>query len=135
MKRTLLVLTVAVGALTVPVSAHHSFNRFYFEDQSVSITGEVVEFQYRNPHTWLYVMVEEESGEMVRYGAEWSNPRGLGRSGITADTLQPGDVVVLTGSPGRDASEHTLHLKGIERPADGFQWEGRRGQGRRRGRR
>jgi hypothetical protein len=45
---------------------------------------------------------------------------------VTKDTLRPGDIVRITGSPGRDESERRLHLKRIERPADGWQWTAQR---------
>lgn len=45
--------------------------------------------------------------------------------GIREDTLKPGDHVVITGNPARDPAEYKLHLKRIERPADGSQWAGR----------
>jgi hypothetical protein len=60
-----------------------------------------------------------------RYAAEWANPNRLAQQGITRDTLRPGDRVVVVGSPGRRAHEYTLHLKSIERPADGWRWRGR----------
>jgi len=43
---------------------------------------------------------------------------------VTKDTLRPGDKVIVTGSPPRDPSEYRLHLKRIERPADGWKWSG-----------
>jgi hypothetical protein len=42
----------------------------------------------------------------------------------SADTLKPGDRVIITGAPGRNASERRIHLKSIERPADGWAWRG-----------
>jgi len=64
---------------------------------------------------------DERSGSQ-RYSAEWSNPNRLSRDGITKETLKPGDVVIVTGAPGRNAGENRIHLKRIERPADGWKW-------------
>jgi hypothetical protein len=128
------ILLGAVAALLIgaPVSGHHSFAAYYFEQQSVTVEGDVVEFDWRAPHAWLYVMASDTDGQPRRVGAEWSNPRRLARDGITAETLKVGDRVVITGSPGRSASEHKIHLKRIQRPADGWEWRGgRRGGGRR----
>lgn len=121
MTRTLWILVI--GTLSViPVAAHHSFASFYFEEQSVTVQGAVVEYQYRNPHTWLMFDVTETNGERHTYSAEWSNPNRLRQQGVTAQTFKPGDVVIVTGSPGRVASEYRLHLKQISRPADGWSW-------------
>ena len=119
-------VAVAVFALAVSASvgvrAHHSFAAYYFEEQSVSIEGEVVEFQYVAPHAWVYLMAPDSQGQTQRFAAEWSNPTRLARDGVTRDTLKVGDRVVVTGSPGRTPSEFKMHLKRIERPADGWRW-------------
>jgi len=126
-RRILLVLFGAVAA-TVPLTAHHSFAAHYFEDQTVTITGEIEKFDYVAPHAWVHVLAPDSGGQMRRYQAEWANPNRLGRQGVTRDTLQRGDRVVVTGSPGRNAGEYRLHLKGIQRPADGWTWGGGRGR-------
>ncbi len=118
------VLAAAGGA-----AAHHSFPAYYFEDQSVTIEGAVVEFDYRAPHAWVHVNVPDVDGQMQRYSAEWANPQRLRRDGITAERIAPGDIVRITGSPGRTASERKVHLKRIERPADGWTWGGTGGRG------
>lgn len=114
--------SILVIAAVAPLAAHHSFASYYFEEQLVSIAGEVVDFEYVAPHAWVHVMAPDEAGQMQRFSAEWSNPTRLARDRITAETLQRGDRVVITGSPGRDASERKLHLKRIERPADAWSW-------------
>ncbi len=129
--RILTALGVALCAATA-APAHHSFPAYYFEEQTVTIEGSVVEFDYRAPHAWLYVLAPDADGQMQRFSAEWANPQRLRRDGITADRLKPGDVVRVTGSPGRTASERKIHLKRIERPADGWTWGGLGGRGRRR---
>lgn len=119
-------LMLIVALLTLPVagvvSAHHSFPAHYFEDQSITVTGEIAEFAYRNPHTWVYLMVKDEQGQLQRLDAEWAGAERLARMGIMRDTLKAGDHVIITGSPGRNAADHALHLKAIDRPADGWSW-------------
>ena len=87
MRRTLVPVIVTLFAAAVPVAAHHSFSAFYFEDQSVTVEGELVEFQYRNPHAWV-IMVTEPDGRLQRYSAEWGGTGRLRRQGVGADTLQ-----------------------------------------------
>ena len=121
MKRLMLVVAFA-AALAVPAFAHHSFARYYFEKDTVSVAGEIVEFEYRSPHAWVHLMVRDENGQLQPYSAEWFNTTRLKRLQITKDTLKPGDHVIITGAPGRNAAERKLHVKGIERPADGWKW-------------
>ena len=60
MKRYLVLLLVAVASLAgVRALAHHSFAATYLEDQSVTIEGELVQFLFRNPHSFVHVMVKE----------------------------------------------------------------------------
>jgi hypothetical protein len=118
-----LVLVLASGPL---VSGHHSFAAHYFEDQSVTVQGTLMEFEYRAPHAWVHLMVAEDGGVAQQYSAEWSNPNRLSRDGITKETLNAGDRVIVTGAPGRNAGENRIHLKYIERPADGWKWGARR---------
>ena len=122
MKHFIGLLLVVAYVAVIPAYAHHSFARFYFENETFTVTGEIVEFEYRSPHAWVYVMATDERGEMQRFAAEWSNPSRLGRSKILKDTLKPGDRVIVTGSPARTQGDHKLHLKGILRPADGWKW-------------
>jgi hypothetical protein len=109
-------------ALGGPVAAHHSFATYYFEERSVTIEGDLVSFDYRNPHAWVYLDAADETGVLRRYSAEWSNTNRLASDGITKDTFAAGDRVVITGSPGRKREEFKIHLKRLQRPADGFSW-------------
>lgn len=120
--RTLTAVAIGMVAAVVPTAAHHSFSAHYLEDQSVTLEGVVKEFQYRSPHAILLFTAPDPGGRMQTYTAEWANPNRLSRQGIAQDTLKPGDVVVVTGSPGRVAADHKVHLKGIRRPADEWTW-------------
>jgi hypothetical protein len=114
----LVALTIGGGA------AHHSFGSYYVEDQSISVRGVIVEFDYRAPHAWVKVKARDEQGEEQVFAAEWANPTRLARDRIDRTTLRIGDEVVVTGSPGRNLVEHRIHLKTIERPGDGWKWVG-----------
>jgi hypothetical protein len=121
-------LFVILLACTVPAYSHHSFAGTYFESDSVTIDGDVVEFVYRAPHAWLYVMAADPQGRPQRYGAEWASPSRLERDGVAKDTFQPGDQVSITGSPGRNDRERAIHLKKVTRFSRGqWTWERRQG--------
>ena len=127
MKRFLAVLLVATAALAAGASrasAHHSFAATYLEDQSVTIEGELVQFLFRNPHSFVHVNVKQKDGSVVRYAVEWGGAGQLGGQGVTRDTLKPGDHVIITGNPGRNPEDHRLRMRTITRPSDGWKWGG-----------
>ena len=101
---------------------HHSFPSYYFEQQMITVKGELVEFDYRAPHVWVKIKARDDAGVEQTYAAEWSNPNRLTRDGVSKTTLQVGDSVIVAGSPGRNPDEHRIHLKAIQRPADGWEW-------------
>ena len=123
MQRYLVGLAVA-AALVVAAQAyaHHSFAATYFEDQRVQIEGELVQFQFRNPHSFVHVMVKEKDGSLVRYTVEWGGAGQLGGQGVTRETLKIGDHVIITGSPGRNPTDHRVRMVTLHRPKDGFGW-------------
>ncbi len=67
----------------------------------------------------------DNSGQVQRVSGEWANPNRLRQAGIDKDTLKPGDRLIVTGSPSRHPTEYKIHLKRLERPADGWKWLGR----------
>ena len=59
---------------------------------------------------------------------EWGGAGQLGGQGVTRDTLKPGDVVVITGNPGRDAADHRMRMVSLKRTSDGFGWGSKPGE-------
>jgi hypothetical protein len=104
--------------------AHHSFAATYHEDQRVTIEGRVLQFQFRNPHSFIHIQAPDEDGEMHRWSVEWSSPATLSGEGVDRATLRPGDIVQVTGAPGRNPSDHRMVLRRIYRPADGYEFDG-----------
>ena len=126
MKRHLVILLVAAASVAgTRALAHHSFAATYLEDQMVTIEGELVQFLFRNPHSFVHVMVTEKDGTKTRYAVEWGAAGQLGSQGVTRETLKPGDVVVVSGSPGRNPADHRIRMVSLRRPKDGFTWGGR----------
>jgi hypothetical protein len=114
--------------LAIPAAAHHSFAAVYKAEETISIEGKVVQFLIRNPHSVLHVVVDDESGGTTRYAIEWQGASQLGAGGMSAQTLRPGDPVVVTGNPGRVEAEHRMLLVTITRTTDGFGWGSRPGE-------
>ena len=127
MTRTSILVLVA-GALlgaSIPVQAHHSFAGYYLEKDTIEIEGDVVQFQYKNPHSYLFVEAQDAFGQRHVYAAEWTAVSRLEEDGITDKTLKPGEHVRIWGSPGRNVNEYRIRLKRI-RFSNGRTWGGNR---------
>jgi hypothetical protein len=123
MKRRLLFVLFAGMTLSSGAAyAHHSFQATYDTEKTITIKGTLVAFDFRNPHSFVHVMAPDSDGQMQRWGVEWSTASVLQRQGITRTTFKPGDVVIISGAPGRDPGDHRIRMMTIERPADGLSW-------------
>jgi Family of unknown function (DUF6152) len=103
-----MLFAVALGIMIVGAraDAHHSFSAHYFEDQIVSIEGDITEFRYVSPHAWVYLSGRGADGVQRSYAAEWASPTRLTRQGVGKGALKPGDRV--TSPEARRASpRHT----------------------------
>jgi hypothetical protein len=125
-KLTLSALLVTMAGATA--QAHHSFTATYFEDRTVQIEGKLLQFLFRNPHSFVHVEAPDEKGEMHRWAVEWGGAGQLANQGVTNQTLRVGDVVSITGNPGRDASDHRVRMQYLRRNSDGFDWGRRPGE-------
>jgi hypothetical protein len=126
-------LAVVLAATTVmtagmTVRAHHSFAATYDESKTAKIEGKLVQFLFRNPHSFVHVMAPDENGQEQRWAIEWGGAGQLAGQGVTRETLKPGDVVVITGNPGRNAADHRIRMVTLRRPSDGFGWGTQPGQ-------
>jgi len=107
-------VTLAAGLLLSGIAAaHHSFSVFDMQT-SKEIEGEVVEFQWTNPHTWTWIDVTNADGSKTRWGLEGMSPNFLGRRGWSKNTFKPGDKIKVTiwplksGEPGGTLQRATL---------------------------
>ena len=118
-------LLIAVSLDTgARLSAHHSFVATYLEAEKGTIEGEVTRFLLRNPHSFLFVSVEDDMGEAQEWAVEWGSRTQMRGEGITIDILKRGDHVVVTGDPSRTPGEARLRMRLLERPSDGWSWGG-----------
>jgi hypothetical protein len=104
-------------AAAMPVLAHHSFAVFFDQDKSVSVTGVVEEFQFRNPHGLIRLTVKKAGGATETWKAETNSPSILERRGWKADSIKVGETITIDGWPSRDGA-HYLRMR-LARRADG----------------
>ena len=88
MKTKLLVLTFAgLTVLGVRAHAHHSFAATYLEDEKMTVEADVVQFLYRNPHSFLQLETKDaKTGAPITWAVEWG---GGGQLEARASSAKP----------------------------------------------
>jgi hypothetical protein len=128
MKVRLSVLVVTALLMGGSASAHHSFAGTYVEGQLMKLEGKVLEFNVRNPHSFILIEVEANDGTKTKWGGEWGSVTQLSQGGVTRFTLEVGDYLVIEGAPPRDWTDHKVLVRKVSRPATdkkpAWEWSG-----------
>ncbi len=103
----------AVGA----VQAHHSVTGSFDTTRSIEITGEVVEWRFRNPHTLLVVdgtaVIDGARDDTKRrWEIESSAAAGLRATGVDENTFAAGTRITVKGIPHRNPSTYRANAFG-----------------------
>ena len=120
--RRILFAAAAMLIAATAAYAHHSYAATYDVNREVTLTGNIVQFVYRNPHSFVHVTTKGENGETERWAVEWSGTTQLGNSGVTKETLKVGDAVVIQARPSRVQGEFRALMLKLKRTSDGFTW-------------
>ena len=107
MKNKILVTAVAglgLSLLTSSSIAHHSFAAQFDAEKPIELLGTVTKVEWRNPHAWFYIDVEDEDGNFANWGMELGSPNLLMRQGWTRSSMKVGDAVTVEGFHSRDGS-------------------------------
>ena len=100
-KRWVVIVTsVVAGAVAAPLMAHHSSAPFYDPTKTVEVTGVVTKLHIKNPHSFLYVTVDEK-GTKAEWQVEMGTGAQLARNNLTVETLKPGTMIKVSGQPSR----------------------------------
>lgn len=100
---TLATVVAALGA-SMQAQSHHSFAAEFNSDVPIALHGVVTKVDWTNPHTYFYIEVENDDGEIEEWALEMGSPNGLMRRGWTRNTLEIGTEVLVRGSRARDGS-------------------------------
>jgi len=128
MKVRLVLMIAATMLFAIAASAHHSIAGTYDQGREVKVEGKLVQFLFRNPHAFVHIEAPDENGVTQRWAVEWGGAAQLSGQGVKRDTLKIGDIVTITGNPGRNPADHRLKMNTLKRKSDGFGWGTRPGE-------
>jgi len=106
-----------LGANAVGILAHHSVQAEFDLAKPVTITGTVTKVEWINPHSYLYMDVDDK-GTTKRWSFEMAGPGALRRAGLSRSDrggLKAGDTITVNGILAKDGSDFGL-VKNIKLP-------------------
>ena len=103
-KFSMFALLFASSALLVtrPAAAHHSAAMFD-DAKVVELKGTIKEMQWKNPHVWIQVVVDQD-GKPTEWSLEAGSPNSLSRNGWRSNTFKAGDEVTVRLNPMKDGT-------------------------------
>src|SRR4026209_671614 len=137
MRQELVMLAVMfyIATAASSASAHHSHPYFYDECKSITIEGRVERVEFKDPHTWIFLRLDDGAAYTVDWAplSRLTNDRVIGPA---KNALVFGARVVVTGNRIRtlaqirehfpdftsDVNPNTVDPISIRRVGDSFGW-------------
>ena len=110
------VLVLAPVITTLSADAHHASGPFYDDSKSVELVGTVLRFNFRNPHSFLFIQAENEDGEMVEWEIEMGAAVSMSRRGWNPETIKAGDPIRAVGQPSRAPGTYGVCCAQLTKP-------------------
>ena len=110
--KVLVVLSVTVGLLMVSgrLLAHHS-DSVFDQDKLVTITGTVTRFLLANPHSRIYMSVEDKSGNVEDWVITGGSLGSMKKVGWTRKFIKAGEELTISGFQYWDTRNIMIHIK------------------------
>ena len=111
-----LVLAAAVLGTAARIAAHHSLTAEFDTNKTVTLSGTITGMKWTNPHSWLYIDVRNQRGQLENWAVEFASPNSLYRRGWRKSDLPPKDVITVVGYPSRDTKTRTISATDVKLP-------------------
>jgi Family of unknown function (DUF6152) len=102
--RILVTGAILILGAAVPTLAHHSFAAEFDASKAVRLNGALTKIEWTNPHSYFYIDVKDEKGQILNWGCEGAGPGALSRRGFKKGDVKIGDIIVVDGYRAKDGS-------------------------------
>ena len=109
--RALLVIAM-IGGVAAVAWSHHAAAPVFDMNAEKIVTGVVKQVDWTNPHIWIWLEVQNASGQAETWGFEGMSPNFLARRGWTRTSLMPGMRITVTFRPLRDGKAGGMFMTG-----------------------
>lgn len=107
-------LAAALLGIGVPLEAHHSFAAEFDDSKPIRLEGVVTGVSWENPHSHVFFSVTDpDTGHVDKWTAETPPPNILVHAGLTPNTIQPGQAIIVNGFLSKDG-ENLIWLRTIK---------------------
>lgn len=113
--RFLGLLAAAALVAGLPAYAHHSFAAEFDGSRSLRLTGTITRIEWSNPHSYFFIDVKDEKGNVANWGCEGAGPGALTRRGWKKGDVKLGDTLIVDGYPAKDGS-HLIDARRVTLP-------------------
>jgi hypothetical protein len=105
MRKTAILLVIALLLNRVPAWTHHAFAAEFDANKQVQLKGTIAKMDWINPHAWLHIDVKDADGTVTRWMVELGPPNSLLKRGWTKQSVPAGMEVVVVGYQSKDGAK------------------------------
>ena len=110
-------VAIAIVLTGAPATAHHASAPFYDSTKSVEAVGTVTRFLFRNPHSFLFLDGEGESGETIQWEIEMGTAVSMSRRGWSPGyDRRWATTIRAVGQPSRAPGTHGMCCADLTNP-------------------
>ena len=109
--RALLVTAMICGVAALAWS-HHAAAPVFDMNAQKTVMGVVKQVDWTNPHIWIWLDVQNASGQVETWGFEGMSPNFLARRGWKRTSLLSGMRITVTFRPLRDGKAGGMFMTG-----------------------